>query len=62
MSLRRVSYSDEKSFSTHLKRADAATGEEVWRVKAAEVTDSYSMTVAPLVANGVLITGISGQW
>jgi alcohol dehydrogenase (cytochrome c) len=39
---------------------DMKTGKEVWRQKAAEWQDGYSMTVAPLVANGVLISGISG--
>src|SRR5215468_5661328 len=39
---------------------DAKTGKEVWKQKAAEWKEGYSMTVAPLVANGVLITGISG--
>jgi alcohol dehydrogenase (cytochrome c) len=39
---------------------DAKSGKEVWRQKAAEWRDGYSMTVAPLVADGVLITGISG--
>ena len=39
---------------------DAQTGKEVWKSKAAEWKDGYSMTVAPLIANGVLLTGISG--
>jgi alcohol dehydrogenase (cytochrome c) len=39
---------------------DAKTGKEVWKEKVAEWRDGYSETVAPLVANGVLITGISG--
>src|SRR5215471_1247811 len=39
---------------------DAKTGKEIWKSKAAEWRDGYSMTVAPLVANGVLLTGISG--
>jgi len=39
---------------------DAQTGKEVWKSKAAEWKDGYSLTVAPLIANGVLITGISG--
>jgi alcohol dehydrogenase (cytochrome c) len=39
---------------------DMKTGKEIWRQKAAEWKDGYSMTVAPLVANGVVITGISG--
>ena len=39
---------------------DQKTGKEVWRQKAAEWTEGYSQTVAPLIANGVLVTGISG--
>ncbi|MBI3329408.1 MAG: PQQ-dependent dehydrogenase, methanol/ethanol family [Nitrospinae bacterium] len=39
---------------------DQKTGQEVWKQKAAEWTEGFSITVAPLVANGVLITGISG--
>ena len=39
---------------------DAKTGKEVWKQKVAEWRDGFSMTVAPLVANGVLVTGISG--
>ena len=39
---------------------DQKTGKEVWKQKAAEWTEGYSQTVAPVVANGVLVTGISG--
>src|SRR4030081_306377 len=39
---------------------DAKTGKEVWKQKVAEWRDGFSMTVAPLVANGGLVTGISG--
>src|ERR1700724_1890277 len=39
---------------------DVGTGKQIWRQKAAEWKEGYSMTVAPLVANGVLITGMSG--
>lgn len=39
---------------------DAKTGKQRWKVKAADYTKGYSMTGAPLVANGVLITGIAG--
>ncbi len=39
---------------------DAKTGKEIWKSKAAEWKDGYSMTVAPVIANGVLLTGISG--
>ena len=39
---------------------DQKTGKEVWRQKAAEWKEGYSMTVAPQIANGVVITGCSG--
>ena len=39
---------------------DQKTGKEVWRQKTAEWKEGYSQTVAPLIANGVLVTGISG--
>ena len=39
---------------------DAKTGTELWKQKAADWREGYSMTAAPLIANGVLITGISG--
>lgn len=39
---------------------DAKTGKEVWKQRVAEWKEGYSMTVAPLIANNVLITGISG--
>ena len=39
---------------------DIANGKELWRQKAADIKEGYSMTVAPLVADGVVLTGISG--
>jgi alcohol dehydrogenase (cytochrome c) len=39
---------------------DQKTGKEIWRQKAADWKAGYSITAAPLAANGVLITGISG--
>ncbi|HEV2548607.1 MAG TPA: methanol/ethanol family PQQ-dependent dehydrogenase [Stellaceae bacterium] len=39
---------------------DAKTGKEIWRQNAADMKQGYAMTVAPLVADGVVITGISG--
>src|SRR6185369_4442537 len=39
---------------------DVNTGKEVWRTKSSDPKDGYSMTVAPLVANGVVIAGVSG--
>jgi alcohol dehydrogenase (cytochrome c) len=55
---------DGKVFRTTLDAyvvaLDAKTGKEVWKQKAAEWREGYSMTMAPLIANGVLITGMSG--
>src|SRR6266481_3496782 len=39
---------------------DMKTGKEIWRQQAADWKQGYSMNAAPLVANGVVITGISG--
>ncbi|MBR0896647.1 methanol/ethanol family PQQ-dependent dehydrogenase [Bradyrhizobium tropiciagri] len=55
---------DGKVFRTTLDAnviaLDAKTGKELWRQKAADIKEGYSMTVAPLVADGVVITGMSG--
>lgn len=55
---------DGKVFRTtldaHVIALDAKNGKELWRQKAADIKEGYSMTVAPLVADGVVITGISG--
>ena len=39
---------------------DAATGEEVWKTNSIDFKAGYSFTVAPLIADDVLIVGISG--
>ncbi len=39
---------------------DQKTGQELWKQKVAEWHEGYSLTLAPLVANGVLVTGCSG--
>ena len=55
---------DGKVFRTTLDAnviaLDMKTGKELWRQKAAEWKDGYSMNAAPVIANGVLISGISG--
>src|SRR4029077_13501080 len=55
---------DGKVFRTtldaHVVAYEAKSGKEIWKSKAAEWKEGYSMTGAPLIANGVLITGISG--
>lgn len=35
-------------------------GKEIWRTQAAKTQEGYSMTLAPLIANDVVITGVSG--
>ena len=40
---------------------DIKTGKEIWRTKSEDPKNGYSITGAPLVANGVVITGVSGS-
>ena len=39
---------------------DMKTGKEVWRQKFADFKEGYTGIIAPLVANGVVITGMAG--
>jgi alcohol dehydrogenase (cytochrome c) len=39
---------------------DAKTGKQLWKSKAADYKEGRAMTGAPLIANGVLMTGIAG--
>src|SRR5881628_3666314 len=48
------------TLDAHVVALDMKTGKQVWKEKFAEWKDGYSGIVAPLVANGVLITGMSG--
>jgi alcohol dehydrogenase (cytochrome c) len=48
------------TLDAHVVALDMKTGKEVWKHKVAEWKEGYSQTVAPLVANGVVITGCSG--
>ena len=48
------------TLDAHVIALDIKTGKEVWRTKSADPKDGYSMTAAPLVANGVVITGVAG--
>ncbi|MCR9124760.1 MAG: PQQ-dependent dehydrogenase, methanol/ethanol family [Rhodobacteraceae bacterium] len=48
------------TLDAHVIAIDAATGEEKWRTNSIDFKSGYSMTVTPLVADGVLIVGISG--
>lgn len=61
---RGVALYDGKVFRTtldaHVTALDAKTGAEIWKTKSIDYKQGYSMTVAPMIADGVLITGISG--
>src|SRR3954453_22876938 len=48
------------TLDAHVVALDMKTGKEIWKQKAADIKEGYSMTVAPLVADGGVITGISG--
>jgi alcohol dehydrogenase (cytochrome c) len=48
------------TLDAHVVALDQKTGKQVWKQKVAEWKEGYSLTVAPTVANGVLITGCSG--
>src|ERR1051326_146155 len=48
------------TLDAHVVALDQKTGKELWKQKVAEWKEGYSLTVAPLIANGVLITGCSG--
>ena len=50
--------SSARTLDAHVVALDMKTGKEIWKQKVAEWKEGYSMTVAPLVANGVLITGM----
>ena len=55
---------DGKLFRTtldaHVVALDAKTGKELWKTQVIDWKNGYSQTLAPLVADGVVITGISG--
>jgi len=44
----------------HVVALDMKTGKQVWKQKFAEAKEGYYATGAPMVANGVLISGMSG--
>src|SRR5689334_19011447 len=48
------------TISAQAHALDAKTGKEIWKTKAADYKEGYSMTVAPLVADGIVIVGMSG--
>lgn len=61
---RGVAMLDGKLFRTTLDAnvvaMDAETGDEIWKTNSIDFKGGYSFTVTPLIADGVLIVGISG--
>lgn len=56
-------YGDKVFFSTYdaaLVALDARTGEQVWRTVKADYTEGFTQTSAPVIANGVVVSGING--
>ena len=48
------------TLDAHVVAYDAKTGKEAWKTKVAEWKEGVSLTLAPLIANGVLVIGNSG--
>ena len=48
------------TLDAHLQAMDTKDGKILWRTKVADYKQGYSITGAPLVVNGVIMTGISG--
>ena len=62
---RGLAYHDGKLYRTNIDNRiivfNPDNGEVLWEKEVHETSPSYSMTSAPLLANGVLITGIGGS-
>jgi alcohol dehydrogenase (cytochrome c) len=48
------------TLDNHVLALDMKTGKEVWKQKFADHKEGYTATSAPIIANGVLITGMAG--
>ena len=48
------------TIDNHVLALDMATGKEIWNQKFADAKEGYYATSAPIVANGVLISGMAG--
>jgi len=48
------------TYDNHLVALDMKTGKELWNQKYAEGKEGYYSTGAPIIANGVLISGMAG--
>jgi alcohol dehydrogenase (cytochrome c) len=48
------------TIDNHVLALDMKTGKEVWNQKYADLKDGYYSTGGPIIANGVLISGVAG--
>lgn len=48
------------TFDNHILALDQKTGKEVWNQKFADLKDGFYSTGGPIIANGVLISGVAG--
>src|SRR6202048_231924 len=49
-----------ETIDCHVVALDMKTGKELWKQKFADYKEGYTGIIAPLVANGVVITGMAG--
>jgi len=49
-----------QSLDCHVLALDMKTGKQIWKQKFADYNEGYIGVIAPLVANGVVITGMAG--
>ncbi len=56
-------YEDKVFLSTYdaaVVALDARTGEQVWRTAKADYTQGFTQTSTPIIANGVVVSGLNG--
>ena len=49
-----------QTLDAHVMALDMKTGKEIWKTKFGEFKESYGGIVAPMIVNGVLISGMAG--
>ena len=49
-----------QTLDAHVVALDMKTGREIWRQKFAEFKEGYKGVIAPIIANGVLVSGMAG--
>jgi alcohol dehydrogenase (cytochrome c) len=48
------------TIDNHVLALDMKTGKQIWKQKFADAKEGYYATGAPMIANGVLISGMAG--